>query len=86
MQVVPDDPQLAVGGGRIAELAGDVRDPYPMLAGVRAGTPVLRVHFGTTPGSRRRSCYAVFVTATMYQHNISDSFSSSARQVCLPAA
>jgi len=31
-------------------------------------------------------CYAVFVTATMYQHNISDSFSSGARQVCLPAA
>jgi cytochrome P450 len=32
---------------QFAELAGDVRDPYPMLAGIRADTPVLQVHFGT---------------------------------------
>ena len=38
---------------QFAELAGDVRDPYPMLAGIRADTPVLEVHFGT--GSGRRS-------------------------------
>jgi len=31
-------------------------------------------------------CYGVFVTATMYQRNISDSFSSGVREVCLPAA
>jgi hypothetical protein len=31
-------------------------------------------------------CYGVFVTATIYQHNVSDSFSSGAREVCLPAA
>lgn len=31
-------------------------------------------------------CDGVFVTATMYQHNISDSFSAGAREVCLPAA
>src|SRR5580704_14886133 len=38
---------------QFAELAGDVRDPYPMLAGIRADSPVLEVHFG--PGSGRRS-------------------------------
>lgn len=38
---------------QFAELAGDVRDPYPMLAGVRADSPVLRVDYG--PGSGRRS-------------------------------
>jgi hypothetical protein len=37
---------------QFAELAGDVRDPYPMLAGVRADSPVLEVHYG--PGSGRR--------------------------------
>src|SRR5579862_975144 len=30
---------------QFAELAGDVRDPYPMFAGIRADTPVLEVHF-----------------------------------------
>jgi cytochrome P450 len=35
---------------QFAELAGDVRDPYPMLAGIRAETPVLEVHFGTESG------------------------------------
>jgi cytochrome P450 len=32
---------------QFAELAGDVRDPYPMLAGIRADSPVLHVEFGT---------------------------------------
>jgi cytochrome P450 len=36
---------------QFAELAGDVRDPYPMMAGIRAGSPVLEVHFPA--GSRR---------------------------------
>jgi cytochrome P450 len=35
---------------QFAELAGDVRDPYPMLAEIRAGSPVLQVHQGTRPG------------------------------------
>ena len=40
---------------QFAELAGDVRDPYPMFAGIRADTPVLQVHFGPESGlgSRR---------------------------------
>jgi cytochrome P450 len=39
---------------QFAELAGDVRDPYPMLAGIRADTPVLEVHFGPRPGGGSR--------------------------------
>ncbi len=35
---------------QFAELAGDVRDPYPMLAGIRADSPVLQVHYGTGSG------------------------------------
>ena len=35
---------------QFAELAGDVRDPYPMFAGIRADTPVLQVHRGSGPG------------------------------------
>ena len=31
---------------QFAELAGDVRDPYPMFAGLRADTPVLEVQYG----------------------------------------
>ncbi len=37
---------------QFAELAGDVRDPYPMLAGIRADTPVMQIHFGPGPGGR----------------------------------
>jgi cytochrome P450 len=39
---------------QFAELAGDVRDPYPMLAGIRADTPVMEVHFGPRPGGGAR--------------------------------
>jgi cytochrome P450 len=39
---------------QFAELAGDVRDPYPMLAGIRADNPVLRVHVGPRSGRRSR--------------------------------
>jgi len=39
---------------QFAELAGDVRDPYPMLAGIRADSPVLHVHLGPGPGARYR--------------------------------
>ncbi len=38
---------------QFAELAGDVRDPYPMMAGIRAGTPVLEVHLEAGPGRYR---------------------------------
>jgi cytochrome P450 len=37
---------------QFAELAGDVRDPYPMFAGIRAENPVLHVEVGG--GSRYR--------------------------------
>jgi cytochrome P450 len=39
---------------QFAELAGDVRDPYPMFAGIRAETPVLHVELGAGPGVRYR--------------------------------
>jgi cytochrome P450 len=39
---------------QFAELAGDVRDPYPMLAGIQADSPVLRVDFGPRSGHRSR--------------------------------
>src|SRR5947209_11601988 len=32
---------------QFAELAGDVRDPYPMFAGIRAETPVMHVELGS---------------------------------------
>jgi cytochrome P450 len=35
---------------QFSELAGDVRDPYPMFAGIRADTPVLQVHLGQGSG------------------------------------
>ena len=39
---------------QFAELAGDVRDPYPMFAGIRADSPVMEVHFGPEPGDTTR--------------------------------
>jgi cytochrome P450 len=39
---------------QFAELAGDVRDPYPMLAGIRADSPVMEVDFGPRSGGRYR--------------------------------
>lgn len=35
---------------QFAERAGDVRDPYAMLAGIRADSPVQQVHFGPRSG------------------------------------
>jgi cytochrome P450 len=35
---------------QFTELAGDVRDPYPMMAGIRAGSPVLEVSVGGPSG------------------------------------
>jgi len=39
---------------QFAELAGDVRDAYPMLAGIRADSPVLQVHVGPWSSDRSR--------------------------------
>jgi cytochrome P450 len=44
---------------QFAELAGDVRDPYPMFAGIRAQTPVLHVEVGGSPGRYRHDEQAV---------------------------
>jgi cytochrome P450 len=38
---------------QFSELAGDVRDPYPMMAEIRAGSPVLEVNMGARPGRYR---------------------------------
>lgn len=38
---------------QFSELAGDVRDPYPMLADIRASTPVLEVSLGVRTGQSR---------------------------------
>jgi cytochrome P450 len=37
---------------QFAQLAGDVRDPYPMLAAIRADSPVLQIHYGAGPGGQ----------------------------------
>ena len=37
---------------QFAELAGDVRDPYPMFAGIRESSPVMEVHYAPGPGRR----------------------------------
>jgi cytochrome P450 len=46
---MPDGPEDAAYDPmqQFAELAGDVRDPYPMMAGIRADSPVLEVHLGS---------------------------------------
>jgi len=38
---------------QFSELAGDVRDPYPMLAEIRAGSPVMPVNLGARTGQLR---------------------------------
>src|SRR5579862_7192374 len=54
---------------QFAELAGDVRDPYPMFAGIRADTPVLEVHFGPRPGggSQRSPRMSSLFTVTSHE-------------------
>ena len=39
---------------QFAELAGDVRDPYPMFGGIRESSPVMEVHHGSASGGRSR--------------------------------
>jgi cytochrome P450 len=50
---------------QFSELAGDVRDPYPMFAGIRADTPVLHVQLG--PGSGGGSGLRSLFTVTSHQ-------------------
>jgi cytochrome P450 len=45
------------------ELAGDVRDPYPMFAGIRAETPVLHVELGGGAGRYRHDEKAPQITS-----------------------
>jgi cytochrome P450 len=49
---MPDGPEDAAYDpmAQFAELAGDVRDPYPMMAGIRADSPVLEVHLAAGSG------------------------------------
>jgi cytochrome P450 len=48
---------------QFAELAGDVRDPYPMFAGIRAETPVLHVEVGGGAGRYRHDEQAPRITS-----------------------
>jgi cytochrome P450 len=48
---------------QFSELAGDVRDPYPMMAGIRADSPVLEVSLGS--GRYRHDEKAPLIT-TLY--------------------
>ena len=47
---------------QFAELAGDVRDPYPMFEGIRAETPVLHIELGGGPGRYRHDEKAPRIT------------------------
>ncbi len=57
---------------QFSELAGDVRDPYPMMAEIRAGSPVLEVNMGARPGRYRHDDKApkmpVLYSVTSYEH------------------
>jgi len=57
---------------QFAELAGDVRDPYPMLAGIRADSPVLHVQLGTGSGRYRHDEKAPRITSlfTVSSHEL----------------
>ena len=57
---------------QFSELAGDVRDPYPMMAEIRAGSPVLEVNIGARPGRYRHDDNApkipILFTVTSYEY------------------
>src|SRR6202023_4193048 len=57
---------------QFAELAGDVRDPYPMFAGIRAETPVMHVELGTGGGRYRHDERAPRITSlfTVTSHEL----------------
>ncbi len=57
---------------QFAELAGDVRDPYPMFAGIRAETPVLHVEVGGGSGRYQHDEQAPRITSlfTVTSHEL----------------
>jgi cytochrome P450 len=57
---------------QFAELAGDVRDPYPMFAGIRAQTPVLHVEVGGGSGRYQHDEKAPRITSlfTVTSHEL----------------
>jgi cytochrome P450 len=57
---------------QFAELAGDVRDPYPMFAGIRAETPVLHVGVGGGSGRYQHDEQAPRITSlfTVTSHEL----------------
>src|SRR6201993_1803995 len=59
-----DSPEASYDPMRqFAELAGDVRDPYPMFAGIRADTPVLHVELGGSASRYRHDEQAPRITS-----------------------
>jgi cytochrome P450 len=49
---------------QFAELAGDVRDPYPMFAGIRESTPVMEVHYGPRLDSKAPRVPSLFTVTS----------------------
>jgi cytochrome P450 len=70
---MPDGPEDAAYDPmqQFAELAGDVRDPYPMMAGIRADSPVLEVHLAAGPGryqhDRKAPAIPTLYSVTSYE-------------------
>jgi cytochrome P450 len=63
---------MNAGGGydpmrQFTELAGDVRDPYPMMEGIRAGSPVLEIKLAARPGGGGPRISSLF-TVTSYEY------------------
>jgi len=71
---------------QFAELAGDVRDPYPMFDGIRADTPVLEVHLGPRAGGAPQLTSLFTVTShELAQQVLTDTerFSSAANAMTI---
>ena len=71
---------------QFAELAGDVRDPYPMFDGIRADTPVLEVHLGARSGGAPQLTSLFTVTShELAQQVLTDTerFSSAANAMTI---
>jgi cytochrome P450 len=71
---------------QFGELAGDVRDPYPMFDGIRADTPVLEVHLGARSGGAPQLTSLFTVTShELAQQVLTDTerFSSAANAMTI---
>ncbi|HLK78655.1 MAG TPA: cytochrome P450 [Streptosporangiaceae bacterium] len=71
---------------QFAELAGDVRDPYPMFDGIRADTPVLEVHLAARSGGAPQLTSLFTVTShELAQQVLTDTerFSSAANAMTI---